>query len=70
MLKDEIKNISNKPGIYFWIDSQGKILYVGRATRLKNRLSQYFLNNVAGKTREMVSLAKKIKTIEFNIILC
>lgn len=69
MLKDEIKNIPNKPGIYFWIDGQGKVLYVGRATRLKNRLSQYFLNNVAGKTREMVSLAKKIKTIETDSLL-
>lgn len=68
-LKETIKNIPAKPGIYFWLDNKGKVLYVGRATSLKNRLSQYFLTNVDSRIKEMVSLAKKIKTIETNTLL-
>ena len=44
-LKDKLKNIPKKPGVYFWIGKHEEILYVGRATSLKNRLSQYFLNH-------------------------
>lgn len=64
MLKDSIKNISKGPGVYFWLDGQGKVLYVGRATSLKNRLSQYFLSSVDLRIKEMVAQAKKIKVIE------
>jgi excinuclease ABC subunit C len=69
MLKDSIKNISKGPGVYFWLDGQGKVLYVGRATSLKNRLSQYFLSNVDLRIKEMVAQAKKIKVIETKTLL-
>lgn len=69
MLKDTIKNISKGPGVYFWLDGRGKVLYVGRATNLKNRLNQYFLSNVEPRIKEMVSQAKKIKTIETKTLL-
>jgi len=60
-LKNKLKTIPNKPGVYFWLAKNKEILYVGRATNLKNRLSQYFQSNVAAKTREMVDLARDIK---------
>ncbi|MCK9439187.1 MAG: GIY-YIG nuclease family protein [Patescibacteria group bacterium] len=69
MLKDSIKNISKGPGVYFWLDGQGKVLYVGRATSLKNRLSQYFLSNIDLRIKEMVAQAKKIKVIETKTLL-
>ncbi|MFA5023863.1 MAG: GIY-YIG nuclease family protein [Patescibacteria group bacterium] len=60
-LKTKLKTIPKKPGVYFWLDKAGKVLYVGRATSLKSRLSQYFQSNVEPKTREMVNLARAIK---------
>jgi excinuclease ABC subunit C len=60
-LKNKLKAIPKKPGVYFWLDKAGKVLYVGRATSLKSRLSQYFQSNVEPKTREMVNLARAIK---------
>ncbi len=60
-LKDKLKNIPKKPGVYFWIGKHEEILYVGRATSLKNRLSQYFLKNIETRIAEMVSLAVNIK---------
>lgn len=60
-LKNKLKTIPKKPGIYFWLDKAGKILYVGRATNLKNRLSQYFQKNISSRIAEMVSLSSDIK---------
>ncbi len=68
-LKKQLKNISKKPGIYFWLDTSGKVLYVGRATSLHNRLSQYFLSGLDDRIKEMVHLAKTIKTIETKTLL-
>ncbi len=68
-LKKQLKNISKKPGVYFWLDAKGKVLYVGRATSLYNRLNQYFSNKVDIRIKEMVALAKNIRTIETETLL-
>lgn len=68
-LKEKVKKISNNSGVYFWLDASGKVLYVGRAVNLKNRLSQYFLSNLEPRIKEMVAQAKKIKTIETKTLL-
>lgn len=68
-LKDKLKTIPKKPGVYFWLDKKGKILYVGRATSLKNRLSQYFQKNIDSRIGEMVSLATDIKYEETETLL-
>lgn len=68
-LKLQLKNIPNSPGVYFWLDSKGAVLYVGRATSLKSRLSQYFLSNTDPRIKEMVARAKKVKTIETPALL-
>lgn len=60
-LKGQLKSIPRKPGVYFWLDRKGSVLYVGRATSLKDRLSQYFRSDVEAKTKEMVNLADRIE---------
>ena len=42
MNKIVLDNVPNKPGIYIWKDSNGEIIYVGKAKRLRQRMSQYF----------------------------
>ncbi|MCR6575798.1 excinuclease ABC subunit UvrC [Campylobacter insulaenigrae] len=42
MLKNEIKTIPSLPGIYQYFDQNGKLLYVGKAKNLKNRVRSYF----------------------------
>ncbi len=68
-LKDKIKNIPQKPGIYFFLDKNKTILYVGRAISLKNRISQYFQKNIDIRIAEMISLAHDIKFIETENLL-
>ena len=57
------------PGVYRWLDGQGKILYVGRATNLRRRVLQYFRPDVEPRIREMVSLAKNIKSEKTDSVL-
>lgn len=68
-LKEIAKKAPIKPGVYFWLDKKKKVLYVGRASILKNRLSQYFLKNVNSKTREMVSLATDLEYLVCDTLL-
>lgn len=50
------------PGVYWFLNEQGKVLYVGKAKDLKNRLSSYTqLNQIHGKTKRMVLEARRLK---------
>ena len=46
MTKDELREKANdlplQPGVYLMMDKTGKVIYVGKAKKLKNRVSQYF----------------------------
>lgn len=54
------------PGVYIMRDSGGKVIYVGKSRKLKNRVSQYFQNSEKNpKTARMVSLVR-----EFDYYLC
>ncbi len=62
MNKDDFKAISasipKQPGVYRFLDIERKIIYVGKAKSLKNRLSSYFnSSNKPGKSRIMVDHA-------------
>ena len=54
------------PGVYIMRDRAGKIIYVGKSAKLKNRVSQYFQNSEKDlKTAKMVA-----SVFEFDYILC
>ena len=56
-LKDKASTLPLAPGVYIMRDKNDKVIYVGKAKKLKNRVSQYFVNTVSHtpKTRLMVS---------------
>lgn len=41
-LREKILNLPEAPGVYMYIDRHGKVIYVGKAKRLKRRVSSYF----------------------------
>ncbi len=41
-LREKILNLPDSPGVYMYIDKNGKVIYVGKAKRLKRRVSSYF----------------------------
>jgi len=66
-LSDKIQLLPTKPGVYQFKDSQGKIIYIGKAKSLKNRVSSYFLKHGghSGRTRVMI---KRISDISFIVV--
>ncbi len=63
-LKILIKTIPHKPGVYQYFNSEGVILYVGKAKDLRKRVSSYFTkNHESGKTAILVRQIADIKTI-------
>ncbi|HZJ40963.1 MAG TPA: GIY-YIG nuclease family protein [Candidatus Saccharimonadales bacterium] len=63
------KSAPKKPGVYFWLDKQGAVLYVGRATSLKARLSQYFQKGISSRIAEMVTAARNLRYEETETLL-
>ena len=56
-IKEELKKLPDKPGVYIMRDKNDNILYVGKAVVLKNRVRQYFRkSNKTARIEKMVSL--------------
>ncbi len=57
-LKEELKKLPDSPGVYLMHDKNDEIIYVGKAIRLKRRVSSYFrhMNNRSPKIEKMISL--------------
>jgi excinuclease ABC subunit C len=55
-LKEKIENLPLKPGCYLFKNSADKVIYVGKAIKLRNRVRSYFQNrpDMNGKTRALV----------------
>ncbi|MGO2243570.1 MAG: excinuclease ABC subunit UvrC [Halomonas sp.] len=52
--KQFLSSVSTSPGVYRMLDEQSNTLYVGKAKRLKARLSSYFRGQLNTKTQAMV----------------
>lgn len=54
-IREKLKLLTTKPGVYIMRDKDGNVIYVGKAKNLKNRVSQYFRNSPkSSKVQAMV----------------
>ena len=53
-------NLPTDPGVYRFFDKDEKVIYVGKAKNIKNRLNSYFGSNLQIKTRKMVKTAVRV----------
>jgi excinuclease ABC subunit C len=53
-------SIPNEPGVYRFFDKDDRIIYVGKAKSLRNRVNSYFQANLTEKTRRMVHAAVRV----------
>lgn len=64
-LKEKAQSLPLAPGVYVMRNADNEVIYVGKAKKLKNRVSQYFQNTAShnAKTRMMVSKIHHFDTI-------
>ena len=64
-VEEKVANLPTSPGVYIYKDKQERILYVGKAKRLRNRVRSYFQksSNLAGRTQVMVSKIEDLEVI-------
>lgn len=65
-LKIKVGLLPDSPGVYMYFDSSGKIIYVGKAKRLKRRVSSYF-NRVHSVARTNI-LVKNIYDLKYIVV--
>ncbi len=61
-LKNKIENLPSLPGVYLFLNSAGKIIYIGKAKNIKNRVSTYFNSTPTSAKTEV--LVNKINDVE------
>ena len=59
----EIRELPSKPGVYYFHDKKGKVIYVGKAKNLKKRINSHFSNNKPNRQKQ--EFLKKIYHISY-----
>nr|HMN48974.1 excinuclease ABC subunit UvrC [Ignavibacteriaceae bacterium] len=63
-LEVNLKNLPALPGVYQFLNKKGKVIYVGKAKSLKNRVKSYFLDNISSaKTKALVSKIDNLQVV-------
>jgi len=64
-LEEKLKEIPPSPGVYLHKDSGGKIIYIGKAKNLRNRVRSYFQTRPFDRKTD--ALVRQIKDLEFIV---
>ncbi len=64
-LETKLKNLPDKPGVYQFLNEKGKIIYVGKAVNLKNRVRSYFHSGV--NSPKTLALVDKINDLQLIV---
>ncbi|HYY56412.1 MAG TPA: excinuclease ABC subunit UvrC [Pyrinomonadaceae bacterium] len=65
-LEDKLQTLPTAPGVYLHKDEAGKIIYVGKAKNLRNRVRSYFQSG-RGHDRKTRELVRRIRDLEFIV---
>lgn len=66
-LREKVESLPLQPGVYLYLDAAGKILYVGKARSLRNRVRSYFLESRWQDTKTG-SLVREISDLQYIIV--
>ena len=66
-IKEELKKLPDKPGVYLMHKEGGEIIYVGKAKNLKNRVRQYF-NESYKKSNKILQMVSNIDYFEYIVV--
>ncbi|MDR1016909.1 MAG: excinuclease ABC subunit UvrC [Coriobacteriales bacterium] len=65
-IKEELKKVPQAPGCYLWQDGEGSVLYVGKAKRLRARMSQYV--NFSDERAMLPLLMQEVRRFEYVVV--
>jgi len=66
-IRDTVKTLKPKPGVYRMLDARGDVLYVGKARALKNRVANYCqVTNLSSRLQRMVSQTRAMEIVTTN----
>jgi DNA polymerase-3 subunit epsilon len=60
-LKEDVYSLPEAPGVYYFLNSKGKVIYIGKAKSLSKRVRSYFLLTAQRKARKIIKQTKRIK---------
>ena len=63
IIRDLVKRLPGKPGVYRMVDAKGDVIYVGKARNLKNRVANY--TRIGGHTNRIAAMIALTATMEF-----
>ena len=66
-LYNKLKQAPTDPGVYQFFNSKNKIIYIGKAKNIKNRVRSYFQNS-KNKSSKTITLVRNIEKIEWIIV--
>ncbi|MCL5291898.1 MAG: excinuclease ABC subunit UvrC [Actinobacteria bacterium] len=64
---EELKSVPKKPGVYTYLDAGGRVLYVGKARSLRQRMSYYFRSNISPLPK-LKALVDRIADFEVYVV--
>src|ERR671934_1782266 len=62
-IQEKLTHLPDRPGVYVYRDEAGKVLYVGKAVNLRNRVRSYFQEG-GGHTRRIALMVPRVQDIE------
>jgi DNA polymerase-3 subunit epsilon len=60
-LAEDLVKVPALPGVYFFKDSKGEIIYIGKAKSLKDRVRNHFMSNAIRKSKKIVQAASSLE---------
>lgn len=64
--KSNLNKLPLGPGVYLFFNASGKIIYVGKSTNIKSRVSSYFATRLLEKTANLMTEAKDLSYVKVN----
>ena len=66
-LKEKVALLPESPGIYQFLGADGRVIYVGKAKNLKNRVRQYFQSS-ANHTQKVRAMVARVDDFELMLV--